>query len=319
MPVDPERRRHRFAAIRPYVRTMRVDYWFKNVFMLMGTIAAVAAGQAHLSAALVWQTTLVFGLTCCAASANYILNEIVDAPFDRVHPVKRLRPVAQGVVSTPICAVLGCSLAAISLAGARLLFEGRVVQSLAFLLVMGVLYNVPPFRTKDVPYLDALSEAVNNPIRLLIGWFGAGAQTWPPSSLIFAYWAIGAFLMTAKRFAELRFIGTTNASAYRVTFARYTEEGLLIGMIVYVSLTTFLYGVVALKYHPELLLGLPLVLIFIGWFFHLAFETNSIVKDPEQLIRKPAFLAYCLVVLAVLVELTTIRLPMMLRFLGLGS
>ena len=38
-----------------------------------------------------------------------------------------------------------------------------------FLLVMGMIYNVPPVRSKELPYLDVLSEAINNPIRLLLG------------------------------------------------------------------------------------------------------------------------------------------------------
>ena len=42
---------------------------------------------------------------------------------------------------------------------------------LGLLWIMGCLYNIPPFRTKDRPWLDVLSEAVNNPLRLLIGWY----------------------------------------------------------------------------------------------------------------------------------------------------
>ena len=42
---------------------------------------------------------------------------------------------------------------------------------LGALWVMGCVYNVPPMRTKDRPWLDVLSEAINNPLRLLIGWY----------------------------------------------------------------------------------------------------------------------------------------------------
>jgi hypothetical protein len=40
-----------------------------------------------------------------------------------------------------------------------------------WLWVMGVVYNVKPIRSKELPYLDVLSESINNPIRLLLGWF----------------------------------------------------------------------------------------------------------------------------------------------------
>jgi hypothetical protein len=43
--------------------------------------------------------------------------------------------------------------------------------SVLALWVMGCVYNIPPVRSKDLPYVDVLSEAVNNPIRMLAGWF----------------------------------------------------------------------------------------------------------------------------------------------------
>jgi 4-hydroxybenzoate polyprenyltransferase len=305
------------AGIWPYVAAMRPEHWFKNVFMLMGTIAAVAAGEATLSADLLAHTVLAFALTCFAASANYVVNEILDAPYDRIHPVKRFRPVARGLVSVPILLLMTAGLAIGSLASGWVLVGPRLAFPIGLLLAQGVIYNVRPIRTKDIAYVDALSEAVNNPIRLLIGWFGVGAESWPPLSLLLSYWAIGAFLMTAKRFAEFRFIGAAKARAYRASFRSYSEEGLLITMIVYVSLTTFLYGVLALEYKPSLLLGLPLVLVFVAWFFHLSFEPDSIVKEPERLVRKPAFLIYCLVSLVCFVALSAVDLPVIERLLGL--
>ena len=53
--------------------------------------------------------------------------------------------------------------------------------------LQGIVYNVPPLRTKDKPYLDVISESVNNPIRLLIGWAMVDPTTLPPSSIILSY------------------------------------------------------------------------------------------------------------------------------------
>ena len=62
-----------------------------------------------------------------------------------------------------ILSILGLSLA--NLLGNAFLSSIRLA-----LLVMGVLYNVRPFRTKDRIYLDVLSESINNPLRLMLGW-----------------------------------------------------------------------------------------------------------------------------------------------------
>src|SRR5439155_6428354 len=87
--------------------------------------------------------------------------------------------------------------------------------SSALLLLMGCVYNIPPVRSKDWPYLDVLTESVNNPIRLLLGWFAVAPADVPPVSLLVAYWMIGAFFMASKRFAEYRSIGRKEvAGAY---------------------------------------------------------------------------------------------------------
>src|SRR3954463_7780171 len=111
-----------------------------------------------------------------------------------------------------------------------------------FLLVMGVVYNVRPVRSKDLPYVDVLSESINNPIRLLLGWFAVTDAEVPPVSLLIAYWMIGAFFMATKRFAEYRSIGDTAAAgAYRSSFLHYNEERLLLSMVFYaISFALFL-------------------------------------------------------------------------------
>src|SRR3546814_20228386 len=70
------------------------------------------------------------------------------------------------------------------------------------------MYNLKPFRTKDKAYLDVISESINNPIRLTLGWTMVDPTTLPPSSLLLAYWTGGAFLMGAKRLSEYRDIST---------------------------------------------------------------------------------------------------------------
>ena len=79
-----------------------------------------------------------------------------------------------------------------------------------------------------------LSEAVNNPLRLFLGWFALVPDTLTPLSLTLAYWMLGAFFMAIKRFAEYRQIGDpTIAAHYRKSFGHYTKERLLASMFFY--------------------------------------------------------------------------------------
>ena len=97
-----------------------------------------------------------------------------------------------------------------------------------------VVYNVRPFRAKDRPYLDVLSESLNNPLRLLLGWSVVLGNQLPPSSVLITYWMGGAFLMGIKRYAEYRAIGDPVAAGrYRRSFRRYTETTLLLSSFFY--------------------------------------------------------------------------------------
>ena len=70
------------------------------------------------------------------------------------------------------------------------------------LLVMGLVYNVEPVRSKDKAYIDVLSESINNPLRLLLGWSAIIDSALPPISVLVSYWMGGAYLMAIKRYAE---------------------------------------------------------------------------------------------------------------------
>lgn len=76
--------------------------------------------------------------------------------------------------------------------------------TLLILWVIACIYNIPPSRSKDLPYLDVLSESVNNPLRMLAGWYLTGTQALPPVSLLISCWMVGCYFVGLKRFAEYR-------------------------------------------------------------------------------------------------------------------
>lgn len=89
--------------MRAYVAIARPDHWFKNGFMLLGVLLAVSYQPDALRGRSDWIDLLIAVVaTCLVASSNYVLNEILDAPHDRHHPLKRNRPIPSGLVSVPI-------------------------------------------------------------------------------------------------------------------------------------------------------------------------------------------------------------------------
>src|SRR4051794_15173739 len=60
----------------PYVQIARVDHWFKNAFMVLGTLLAVFYRPELFAWDSVLPLVLAGAATCLVASSNYVLNEI---------------------------------------------------------------------------------------------------------------------------------------------------------------------------------------------------------------------------------------------------
>ncbi|MEX2317846.1 MAG: UbiA prenyltransferase family protein [Pirellulales bacterium] len=292
-----------------YVAIARPDHWFKNVFMLVGVLLALFCHVEFWQASSIVTLAIGFIATCIVASSNYVLNEVLDAPLDRHHPIKRHRPIPSGRVLVPLAYVEWLILGIVGLLLASTI-NWPFFASAAALLFMGLVYNVPPIRTKQLPYLDVLSESVNNPLRLMLGWFAVTSQAIPPLSLMISYWLVGAFFMASKRFAEYRSIGDKAvAAAYRSSFHYYDENRLLVSMCSYACGSAFLLGVFIIRYHLELILLVPLVAGFFGYYLHIALKVDSPVQAPEKLYREWGLMIYLAVCLVAFVLLMFVEIP----------
>src|SRR5215212_5680979 len=92
-------------TLRGHLQIARIDHWFKNVFVLPGIVVALFMDGANTSDGLLQRVLVGLLATCLVASSNYALNELIDAPFDRVHPTKHHRPAASGQVNIPLAYV----------------------------------------------------------------------------------------------------------------------------------------------------------------------------------------------------------------------
>jgi 4-hydroxybenzoate polyprenyltransferase len=293
------------------VQIARVDHWFKNAFMLLGVILAVF----YEPQVAVWSSVTALGVailaTCLVASSNYVLNELLDGPNDLLHPEKRYRPVPSGRVRPALAYAEWLLLAAVGL-GLALSLNLYFFASALWLWVMGIAYNVPPVRTKEWPYVDVLSESINNPIRLLLGWFALVTVRFPPVSLAISYWMVGAFFMAMKRYAEYRHIGNPEvAAAYRRSFKYYTEERLLISLFFYATACALFAGIFIVRYHLELILFAPLAAGLFAYYMKIGLQPDSPVQNPEKLYRQRGFLAYLIVCTLAFVVLMFTSIPAM--------
>ena len=297
--------------MKKYIKIARPDHWVKNAFILPGIVIAFLLTDYSISVSqFVMRFICGFIATCFIASANYVINEWLDAEFDKFHPTKKYRPVVSEnmkfslvMLEYAICIVLGV--------GFSLLVNIPFLVVELILLFMGVVYNVKPLRTKDIVYLDVISESVNNMLRLLLGWFIVSDSLIPPSSILIGYWFAGAFLMATKRFAEYRMIGDPEkAGLYRKSFKYYTEVKLLVSSFFYAMCATFFIGVFMIKYRMQYILGMPLIFGLFCFYLAIAFQPDSAAQKPEKLYKEKSLLIYLLILVVVLIALTFIDIPM---------
>lgn len=303
--------KRRLPTMWPYIQIARVDHWFKNAFMLLGVILAIFYQPSVVSWTGLLSLIAAVGATCLVASSNYVLNELLDGERDRLHPEKRHRPVPSGRIRPAIGYAEWLALAAAGFILAASINTYFFLSAVA-LWTMGLVYNVPPVRMKEWPYLDVLTESVNNPIRLLLGWFALVTTLVPPMSLLIAYWMAGGYFMAMKRFAEFRHIGDpATAAEYRGSFAHYTESRLLVSIVFYATSSALFTGVFIVRYHLELILFAPFGAGMLAYYLHLGLLPNSPVQHPEKLYREWGFFAYMIVSTLLFVVLMFTSIPVL--------
>ena len=297
--------KRRFAA---HLRIARLDHSIKNIFVIPGIIVPLSLLRSFPPN--LWRNLVLgFLATTLVTCSNYVINEILDAPFDRLHPIKKDRPAARGLVNIPAAYVQWIAMMLLGVAIATRISAKFAVVEVA-LWLMGCVYNIRPLRTKDTVYLDVLSESINNPLRMLLGWYMVAPQLVPPVSLLCCYWMLGCYLMGLKRFSELRELGTREvAGSYRESFNHYTEQSLLQSVVFYASFAMLLFGAFIMRYRMELILSFPLVALTMCTYFNLAFVPQSSVQNPEKLYKEPLLMIEVTLCVAVILVLLFVDIP----------
>lgn len=185
--------RDRAPAARSVLRAMRVQQWTKNFLVLL---PFMLAHKWRLDTAR--NAVIAFFCFSFCASANYLVNDLLDIENDRHHPRKRLRPFAAG--DLPVPAGMALAAALIALATACLFF-----LPWQFSLMLGIYFAITlaySLWLKSIVLIDVIALSGLYTLRLLAG----GAATSTPISPWLAGFSIFLFFSLAivKRYTELQ-------------------------------------------------------------------------------------------------------------------
>ena len=292
------------------LKIARIDHWNKNIFVLPGIVLAIffLGDKVEVN---VFKCLIAILATCFSASANYIINEYLDRNFDKYHPTKKFRTLVVEEIKLKYIILDYLFFGIIGLLLAVYVSK-YVFYMCIWLLLMGIIYNFPPIRCKDIAILDVLVESVNNIIRLFIGWFSVVEGYIPPSSVILGYWMTGAFLMNTKRFAEYMQISDKSiAQLYRKSFKYYNEKRLLIISIFYAILSVFFCGIFIIKYKIELIICVPFIASIFCYYLSLSYKQDSAVAKPEKLYKEKKLMILIVILICFGILLLDINIPIL--------
>ncbi len=199
------------------LRTMRPRQWVKNVLVLA---APFAAGEL-LRPGIALQLVIAFVAFSLAASGVYLVNDAKDVEADRVHPTKRNRPIAAGIVPAPLAVGVAVVLLAGSIALA-LLASAELAALLAVYVVVQLAYC---FWLKHQPVLDICIVASGFLMRAIAGGAATGIALSQWFLLVAGFGSL--FMVAGKRYAEMMLAERTGAKirksleAYSASYLRF--------------------------------------------------------------------------------------------------
>ena len=273
--------------MKKYLKLLRVKHYLKNVLVFTPLFFNRTLFSHKCMIAF-----LGFLAFCLISSSVYILNDIQDAPKDRLHPTKRFRPIASGEISVFKAKIIGLTCFALSILLS--FYGGRPVSSILLLLyfVLNFLYSAG---LKNRPLIDVIILASGFIIRVI---YGAVLTNIPISGWLYLTIWTGAFYMgLGKRRNEIQKQGESGATRPVLQF--YTYSFLDKNMYVCIALTIAFYALWAVERNNlRFLWSVPIMMIIL-MKYSLDIEGNSdgdpievITHDKVLILLVTVFLAY---------------------------
>jgi 4-hydroxybenzoate polyprenyltransferase len=258
------------VTARDLVSLLRPFQWSKNGIVLAGLVFSRHLLQADYAL----RTAAAFATFCLASSAIYALNDVIDVERDRLHPMKRDRPVASGRIRRPTALALSGILAAAALAVGTGLGPPFLITLCVF-LILNTSYSLT---FKHVVILDVMLIAMSFVVRAIAGVMAlrpldAGIELSP--WLLVCTLFLALFLGLGKRRHELNLL-EANAGGHRSTLSEYSPAFLDQLIAIVTSATIIGYAIYTIapgtvsRYHsPALVYTIPFVTFGVFRYLYL--------------------------------------------------
>jgi 4-hydroxybenzoate polyprenyltransferase len=275
-----------FAAMRP-------RQWTKNLLLFAGIVFAAELADAGRWVA----AATAFVAYCAASSAAYLVNDVRDVASDRLHPVKRARPVARGELAPRNAIAVAAALAALAL----VLTAALGPLSFACLIGFLALQAAYSLRLKTIELVDVIAIAGLFVLRASAGAIAVDVRI--SEWLLLCTFLLALFLALGKRRAELAIEG----ARARPVLAGYAPALVDQLLAIVAAATIGAYSAYALTAHESAWLVATVPFVVYGLFRYLLLlhrrglgeEPDALlVEDVPLLVTVAAWAATCAVILA---------------------
>ncbi len=258
---DPSRARYLLNVL----RALRPAQWLKNGLVLAGLVF----GGRLLDHAAVLSAILAAIVFCLLSSGFYLINDVRDLDADRLHPVKRLRPIAAGEISPQLAGALGVLLVLVALAASTSFGPNLFLVMLAYTALM-IAYNLG---LKLIVIVDVLVIAAGFVLRAVAGAIAVDVSISP--WLLICTMLLALLVGFGKRRHELVALDEAgrhrrNLDAYSLPmldqFVAVTAAGTLIAYAVYT------FDSESAQYHQRMMLTIPIVTYGVFRYLYLLYR-----------------------------------------------
>jgi 4-hydroxybenzoate polyprenyltransferase len=277
-----------FHPVQAVWLSLRPHQWTKNLVVF----AAPALSKHLFEREPFQQTVLAFLIFCALSGTVYLLNDVADIERDRLHPRKRLRPIASGALSPRAAVLIALGLGLASL-GLSAILGFPFLACATLYLALNVLYS---FRLKEIVIVDVLCISLGFVLRAVAG--GVAIAVVVSDWLLVCTLLLAMFLALAKRRHELVSL-TTSATGHRKILAEYSPYLLdqMISVVTASCLTAYAFYTMApdtvQKYQTDRLAWtIPFVLYGIFRYLYLVHQkekggspTDILVTDRPLLVN----------------------------------
>lgn len=284
-----------FRLLVRYLRLIRIQQWFKNIFIFLPIFFAGKLLDLHM----VLISVVAFFSFSFISSSIYIINDYKDIEYDKMHPVKKNRPLASGKIK------INQAFIVFSLLFFSAYFMCFIIQSweVAFLITIYFLMNLAySYKLKQIAIIDVIIIAIGFLLRIYVGGFSV--------SLPISVWAIlvtfflALVMAIAKRRGELINVQITGQT--RKALNGYNLQFIDVAITVVSTCFVVCYimytldPVIKKNFHEYIIYTTLFVVIGILRYLQLTFVYNK-TESPTKVVYKDLFLQIDLILWLIMV------------------